>query len=115
MNDNIFIDHSRNGKCPPYNGLYDYGALLTVMYDTDLHLQNYRIQTIRKINKYSMTEFMLKLSFETWNYISDDNDVNTMFNSFLNTFLKILYLCSYKKSEKTKSNAWITPAEELPN
>jgi len=47
---------------------------------------------------------MFKLSFETWNDIFEDCSVNTLFNSFLNTFLRILF--SYKKvSEKTKSNA----------
>ena len=54
----------------------------------NFQMQNCHIHTIRNINKYSMTEFQIKLSYESW----DDffcNDHNKDVNSFLNTYLRI--------------------------
>jgi len=34
----------------------------------------------------------LKLSHETWEPVFDGNDVNKIFNSYLNIFLRIYYL-----------------------
>jgi hypothetical protein len=34
---------------------------------------------------------MIKLSFETWEDIFGGNDVNVVFNNFLNTYLRIFY------------------------
>ena len=47
--------------------------------------------TKRKINKYTIADFQLNLSYETWEQVFDGNDVNEIFNSFLNTFLRIYY------------------------
>jgi hypothetical protein len=87
--DNIFIDYSRQGNykiSPIYNGLSDHDAQLISIQDVNLLVQTYNIQYIRKINKFSLDEFNYNLSFVTWEDISDDNDVDSMFNSFLNTF-----------------------------
>jgi hypothetical protein len=50
----------------------------------------------REINKNSIAEFQLILSWEQWNDIFQSNDVNNMFNNFLNTFLRCFY-ASFKK------------------
>ena len=44
----------------------------------------------RNIN-YTITDFLLTLSYETWESVFEDNYVNTIFNSFLNTFLRHVY------------------------
>ena len=54
-----------------YKNLSDHDAQMIQIYDVDFNLQNYRNQSVRKIDKYSVTEFMFKLSFETWNDIFD--------------------------------------------
>jgi hypothetical protein len=53
----------------------------------------------------------LNLSYETWEQVFDGNDVNEIFNSFLNTLLRIYYstfpLIWVKN--KMNQNSWITP------
>jgi len=53
----------------------------------------------------------LNLSYETWEQVFDGNDVNGIFNSFLNTFLRIYY-SSFPLiwvKNKMNQNSWITP------
>jgi hypothetical protein len=53
---------------------------------------------------------MIKLSYETWDNVFVDKDVDTIFNSFLNTYLRIFY-SSFpirKVKAKYKKNPWIT-------
>jgi len=47
---------------------------------------------IRKINEHTINDFLNKLSYETWDTIFSADDVNKMFNSFLDSYLKIFYL-----------------------
>jgi len=52
----------------------------------------------------------LKLSHETWEPVFDGNDVNKIFNSFLNIFLRI-YCSSFpliQAKNKMNQNSWIT-------
>ena len=53
---------------------------------------------------------MIKLSYKTWDNVFVDKDVDTIFNSFLNTYLRIFY-SSFpirKIKAKSKKNPWIT-------
>jgi hypothetical protein len=53
---------------------------------------------------------MIKFSYETWDNVFVDKDVDTIFNSFLNTYLRIFY-SSFpirKVKAKSKKNPWIT-------
>ena len=50
------------------------------------------------------------MSYETRDNVFENNDVNSNYNSFLNTYLKVFY-SSFplrKLITKTNSNAWIT-------
>ena len=38
-----------------------------------------------------MAQFQKSLSYELWDQVFDGNDVNKIFNSFLNTYLRIFY------------------------
>jgi len=53
----------------------------------------------------------LKLSHETWEQVFDGNDVNKIFNSFLNIFLRIYYSSFplVQAKSKVNQNSWITP------
>jgi hypothetical protein len=44
---------------------------------------------IRKMNE--INDFLTKLSYETWDIIFSKDDINNMFNSFLDYYLKIFY------------------------
>jgi hypothetical protein len=50
-----------------------------------------QFKIIRKINKHTIHDFLIKLSNETWDLTFSSDDVNTMINSFLDTYLKIYY------------------------
>jgi hypothetical protein len=38
-----------------------------------------------------MNQFLIQLSYETWNNISVDLDADTIFDSFLKTYLRTFY------------------------
>jgi hypothetical protein len=44
-----------------------------------------------KVNKYTVSDFLDKLSCESWDTIFNSEDVNDMFNSFLSIYLRIFY------------------------
>jgi hypothetical protein len=53
-----------------------------------------RYYSIRNINKYSIEEFKIRLSYESWDCIfsnNDNMDVDSLFCIFLNNYLKIVY------------------------
>jgi len=41
---------------------------------------------IRKINEHTINDFLTKLSYETWDTIFSTDDINKMFNSFLDSY-----------------------------
>lgn len=49
-----------------------------------------------------MNEFLVQLSYETWDSIFVDQDINTVFNFFLNTYLRIVYSNFPTKKKKNK-------------
>ena len=67
--------------------------------------------TKRKINKYTIADFQCNLSYETWEQVFDGNDVNVIFNSFLNTLLRIYYSSFplIRVKNKMNQNSWVTP------
>lgn len=71
---------------------------------------NYKI--IRQYNKNSIEEFKLRLSYEAWENIFNDesNYVDNLFNNFLDIYLQIFCHCFPKNRcyEKTSRNTWIT-------
>ena len=72
------------------------------------------VYTTRYINSYSINEFKSDLSYETWDCVfglNNNPDVNTLFNSFLNNYLRIFYNHFYqcKITRRHKHTPWITP------
>ena len=59
--------------------------------------QPHETRTIRNFNKCSIDDFKIKLSYEIWDNIFGGNDVNSIFNNFHNTFLRIFYSSFPKK------------------
>ena len=66
---------------------------------------------IKKIDKFSIVDFNAKLSYESWEDIFTENNVNTIFNYFLNMYLRIFYSSFPLKKVHHKScnKAWLTP------
>jgi hypothetical protein len=49
------------------------------------------INIVRKVNEYTIIDFLDNLSNESWESTFNTENVDLMFNSFLNTYLRIFY------------------------
>jgi hypothetical protein len=56
-----------------------------------------------------MAEIKKSLNYRTWDPVFEGDDVNTIFNSFLNTYLRIFYSSFplIKINEEIHNNSWI--------
>jgi hypothetical protein len=90
-------------------GLSDDEGQLIEINNIDLQPSN-RYQTVRKVNKPAMADFVTKLGNESWDTAFDGWGIDSKFNCFVNTYLRIIYSSSPLKSvrEETKSESWIT-------
>jgi hypothetical protein len=96
--DNIFINSCRNYNIKQcVNGLSDHDAQLITINNPTVTKGTQKRFHKREINKNSIAEFQLILSWEQWNDIFDTTDVNNKFNNFLNTFLRCFYTSFQKK------------------
>jgi len=104
---NVFIDTSTSGKYDLYpliNGLSNHDAQLLILNTGQKEENECHTYTKRKINKYTIADFQLKLSHETWEAVFDGNDVNKIFNTFPNIFLRIYYSSFPLIQTKSKMN-----------
>ena len=114
---NIFIETYKfinYTASPLYKGLSDHDAELLIINDVNLQLQNHHIYIIRNINNYSVEEFKTRLSYESWDSIfgyNGDIDVDIVFKSFLNNYLRIFYTSfpPLKIIERSNNKSWIIP------
>jgi hypothetical protein len=124
--DNIFIDSSQLSNCTVslfFNGLSDHDAPLLIMKDINLQSQGYYVYITRNINNYSINEFKFNLSHETWDCVlycivfglNHNPDVDTLFNSFLNNYLRIIYnhFPQHKFIKRHNHTPWITPGIKI--
>ena len=110
--DSIFVDKISRYTIEPYiNGLSDHDAQILKLNDVTPQTGINRSIPIRKINKQTEAEFLSLLRWELWEDVFGNNNVNTMFNNFLNTYLRCSY-SSFSKINVSKSNqsfnTWIT-------
>ena len=97
---NIFIDNRRHYTIKPcVNGLSDHDVQLITLNNFSLPFSNIETSYIRNINKNNIAEFQLQLSWEQWDNIYGNNNVNDMFNNFLNTYLRCYYSSFLKKKK----------------
>lgn len=92
--DNIFIETSKFANyitSPLFYGLSNHTAQLIMIYDIDLKFLKAKTKTVTKIDKYTMYDFQIKLSFDSWESLFENDNIDTMSNSFLNTYLRIFY------------------------
>jgi exonuclease III len=115
--DNIFLDTNtffNYTVSPLYNGLADHDAQLLTINNLNLQLYSHCTHTTRSLNIYSIKDFKITLSYESWDGVFSHNEstnVDTLFNSFLNNYLRLFCTSfpSCKISVKSKNNSWITP------
>ena len=92
--DNIFMDKFKNANFtikPLPNGLSDHDTQILTLHD--IKIQNLKAYhyTKRLINDSIISEFQLNLSYESWEEIFTEETLDSIFNSFLNTYLRIFY------------------------
>ena len=94
--DNIFINTFKfnNFKVyPSINGLSDHDTQCLIIYDILIDRLYTNAPLNRKFNKFSSADFNNKLSYELWENVFNEKDVNTSFDNFLDTYLKLFNAC----------------------
>jgi hypothetical protein len=93
--DNIFFDYTQSGKYlvyPSINGFSDHDdAQLLILKDNCMQMHKQKISNIRIFNDQCLFNFKMQLSYETLDDVFGSDDVDTIFNSFLNTYLRIFH------------------------
>jgi len=90
----FFTDNSYLNKfdiTPLINGLPDHDTQILTIQFAQQHIKHQSMYYKRNINQFTIADFLLKLRHETWDSVFEGNDVNTIFNSFLNKFLRHYY------------------------
>jgi exonuclease III len=110
--DNIFIDELQfiNYEVSTLtNGLSDHEAQLLTLQLSSHCSNKTNIPFIRVISDYNVLDFNMKLSYEEWELVFKNNDVNISFNYFLNILLNHFYASfPLKKTQANKQKSWIT-------
>jgi len=92
--DNIFINKHLNigfsiRSCS--NGLSDHDAQILTLNGIKTHKFPACNIIHRIINDSALLDFKLNLSYESWENVFNSKDVDTIFNNFLNTYLRIFH------------------------
>jgi len=68
------------------------------------------INVVRKVNDYTVTDFLDKLSKESWEGTFNNENIDLILNSFLNTYLRIYYSSFPPTRINTRTNlkTWIS-------
>jgi len=74
---------------PIINGLSDHDAQSISIHSLIQRPPHKQYSFTRKINEHTINDFLIKLSYENWETVFSTDEVNKMFNSFLDTYLKI--------------------------
>jgi hypothetical protein len=90
------------------NGLSNHDAQLLIIKTICFQVRKYKISTRRIVSDQSLPNFKIQLSFDVFS----GNDADSIFNCFLNTYLRIFNSSFPLKkitTPKLKTNNWITP------
>jgi hypothetical protein len=80
-NDNIFNDISKFANyitSSQFNGLSNNDARFIMIYDNDLKFHKEKTKTIRKIDQYTMFDFHIKPSVESWECVFENDDTDSV-------------------------------------
>jgi hypothetical protein len=110
--DNFFIDANRFKLTaqPLINGLSDHDAQIVMLHDIiSTNTSQIPLYT-RIIDSISTVRFIEMLSNENWEDVFHDSEVNFIFNTFHNIYLRLFYCCFLlkKKPNLSASKPWIT-------
>ena len=90
--DNIFLNNITTDFSIQFrpNGLSDHDPLLLMLNNIRLHIPTAQYTNSRLINECTLSEFQSKLSYEFWDSVFNGEDIDTIFNEFINTYFRFL-------------------------
>lgn len=95
---------------PVVNDLSDHDAQIIAFTEICTPIPRQSFTRIRKVNRSTIANFAYLLSYENWEDVFSETEVNIIYNKFLNTYLRIFYasfpMIKVKISRSTKP--WIT-------
>lgn len=93
--DNIYINSYLHefSVYPFINGMSDHDAQVIALDNITVSVHNLIFYHKRVINNYTIGQFLYLLSYENWEEVFSETNVNIAFNEFLNIFLRIFYSC----------------------
>jgi hypothetical protein len=92
--DNSVINTFKYNKysvCHLVDGLCDHDAVILSISNIIMQDSRNLFHLSRKFHIYSIRDFNFHLSYEIWEDVFTDNNVNLIFNNFLKTYLRIFY------------------------
>jgi len=87
--DNIFIDNKMSHtikSCP--NGLLDHDGQSLILTKILIPPKSIKFIHTIKLDNDSLTDFQTQLSYEQWDNVFGNDNVNEIFNNFLNIYLR---------------------------
>jgi len=95
---------------PMINGLSDHDAQIINLSLIPSPVPSYPFSVFRKTNSNSICKFKDRLSYENWDEVFQEGNVNVLFNNFLNTYLRIFNTCfpTIKTHASPKLKPWLT-------
>jgi hypothetical protein len=95
---------------PVINGLSDHDAQIIALTDISTCTPKQPFSLTRKIDDNTIRNFVHHLSYKNWENVFMEEDVNIIYNNFVNTYVRIFYanfpLVKIKNSQNLKP--WLT-------
>jgi hypothetical protein len=95
---------------PFINGLSDHDAQIIAFTDISTRIPKQSFSLIRKVDNNTIRNFVYLLSYENWENVFLEENVNIIYNNFVNTYLRIFCasfpLVKLKNSQNSKP--WLT-------
>jgi len=95
---------------PLINGLSDHDVQVINISNIFCSVPKHLFSFTRRMDNNSICKFTDLLSYENWNDVFQENNVNIIFNNFCNTYLRIFYASfpTKKIQESHKPKPWLT-------
>jgi hypothetical protein len=116
--DNIFLNKHKSKDFsiqPRPNRLSDHDSQILTLHDIKIQNPATHYLTRRIINDSTISEFQLNLSYKSRDNVFNGDNVDAIFNNFLNTYLRIFYHTFPLKKCQYNNNysPWTTPGIKI--
>ena len=104
-------DELEGGYVGAPTGLSDHDGQIIQLDNISMQTQSNDTRIIRNFSKEYIHDFQSKLSYESWDTIFGENNVDKIFNNFHNIVLRIFYSSFPKRTiqvQKKKDCVWMT-------